>query len=251
MSEVLQIERDGRLLRIALNRPEKRNALNAALCHDLAAALGQAQNESEVGAILLTGKGPSFSAGMDLDEALTPESGGLGNLHERLFTAFAWLQKPLVAGVQGNALAGGTGLAANAHIVVAADDARFGLTEVRIGLWPFLIFRAMVAAVGERRTVELSLSGRIFGAAEAREYGLVHHVVPAAELETRAIEIARSVAEWSPMAIESGLAFVQETRGLGLMDAGRVARNFRQQIFESEDFQERVRAFLTKRTQMR
>jgi methylglutaconyl-CoA hydratase len=114
-----------------------------------------------------------------------------------------------------------------------------------------LIFRAMVAAVGERRAVELSLSGRIFSAAEAREYGLVHHVVPVAELDARAVEIARSVAEWSPMAIESGLVFVQETRGLGLMDAGRVARNFRQQIFESEDFQESVRAFLAKRTQMR
>ena len=246
MSEILQIERDGRLLRIALNRPEKRNALNAALCHELAASLGEAQNDAGVGAILLTGNGGSFSAGMDLDEVLSPAAATLADVHERLFTAFAWLEKPLIAAVQGNALAGGTGLAANAHIVIAADDARFGLTEIGIGLWPFLIFRAVVAAMGERRTVELSLSGRIFTAAEAKDYGLVHHVVPAAELENRGRELASRVAESSPMAIESGLGFVQETRNLNLADAGRVARDFRRQIFESEDFQQRVRALRTK-----
>jgi enoyl-CoA hydratase/carnithine racemase len=247
MSETLQIVRDGRLLRIALNRLEKRNALNAALCYDLTAALGEAQADAGVGAILLTGNGASFSAGMDLDEVLTPAGAALADVHERLFTAFAWMEKPLIAAVQGNALAGGTGLAANAHIVIAADDARFGLTEIRIGLWPFLIFRAVVAAVGERRAVELSLSGRIFGAAEGQAYGLVHQVVPAADLEARARELAGAIAGSSPLAIESGLGFVQETRNLNLADAGRVARDFRRQIFESEDFQQRVRAFRTKR----
>jgi len=249
MSEVLEVMRDGRLLRIALNRPDKRNALNAALCRDLAAVLGEAQDEAGTGAILLTGNGVSFSAGMDLDEVLTPEAAALADLHERLFTAFAWLKKPLIAAVQGNALAGGTGLAANAHIVIAAEDARFGLTEIHIGLWPFLIYRAVVAAMGERRVVELSLTGRIFGAAEAQEYGLVHQVVPTGELGDRAQALARAVAESSPMALESGLGFVQETRGLGLADGGRVARDFRRQIFESEDFQQRVRAFRTKRSQ--
>jgi enoyl-CoA hydratase/carnithine racemase len=110
-----------------------------------------------------------------------------------------------------------------------------------------MIFRAAVAAMGERRTMELSLSGRIFGAAEAQAYGLVHHVVPAAELESRALAIARAVAESSAMAIASGLAFVEETRGVGLEEAGRIARNFRQQIFEGDDFQERVRRFGARR----
>jgi enoyl-CoA hydratase/carnithine racemase len=246
MTDLLQSRHEGRLLRLMLNRPEKRNALNAALCRDLNTALAAAQNDAEVGAVLLTGNGQMFSAGMDLDESLAAEAAALADLHERLFTAFAWLDKPLIAAVQGAALAGGSGLVANAHIAIAADNATFGLTEIRIGLWPFLIFRSVVAAIGERRTVELSLSGRIFGAAEAQSYGLVHHVVPAVELESRAVEIAQAVAESSPMAIASGLAFVEETRGASLAEGGRMARNFRQQIFEGDDFQDRVKKFRAK-----
>jgi enoyl-CoA hydratase/carnithine racemase len=247
MSDVLGTRREGRLLRLALNRPDKRNALNAALCRDLTAALAEVQNDAEIGAILLTGNGKIFSAGMDLDEAMSHEAAALADLHERLFTAFVWLDKPLIVAVHGAALAGGTGLVANAHIAIAAEDATFGLTEIRIGLWPFLIFRAVVAAIGERRTVELSLSGRIFSASEAQSYGLVHHVVPAAELEARALEIGQAVAESSPMAVASGLAFVEETRGVGIEEAGRIGRNFRRQIFEGEDFQERVKSFRARR----
>src|SRR5438309_452356 len=121
MSEVLQISKEGRLLRLALNRPEKRNALNAALCRDLTAALAEAQHDAEIGAILLTGNGKGFSAGMDLDEALSQEPAVLADLHDRLFTAFVWLDKPLIAAVHGTALAGGTGLVANAHISIAAE----------------------------------------------------------------------------------------------------------------------------------
>jgi enoyl-CoA hydratase/carnithine racemase len=247
MSELLQLSKKGRLLRLTLNRPEKRNALNAALCRDLIAALAQAQHDIEIGAILLTGNGKGFSAGMDLDEALSHEPAALADIHDRLFTAFAWLDKPLIAAVHGAALAGGTGLAANAHIAIAAEDATFGLTEIRIALWPFLIFRAAVAAMGERRTVELSLSGRTFGAAEAQSYGLVHHVVPAAELDSRALEIAQAVSVSSSTAVLSGLGFVREARGAGLEEAGRIAGKFRQQVFEGEDFREQVRNFRDRR----
>jgi enoyl-CoA hydratase/carnithine racemase len=234
-------------MRLALNRPEKRNALNAALCADLTAALVEAEHDPGTGAILLTGNGKGFSAGMDLDEALTADAGALADLQERLFTAYSWLTKPLIAAVHGAALAGGTGLAANAHIVIASDDATFGLTEIRIGLWPFVIFRSMVAAVGERRSIELALTGRIFGAAEAHQYGLVHHIVPAAELESRAGEIAQAIADSSPAALAAGLAFVQESRGVSIEQVGRAARGYRQQICEGEDFQHRVRQFRSKR----
>jgi enoyl-CoA hydratase/carnithine racemase len=244
MSQILQVSRQDRVLHLTLNRPEKRNALNAALCHDLSGTLAQAQEDPDVGAILLTGNGKVFSAGMDLQEVLTPEAEALAGLHEHLFTAFAWLEKPLIAAVHGAALAGGTGLVANAHIVVAAEEATFGLTEIRLGLWPFLIFRAVAAAVGERRAVELSLTGRIFGASEAMIYGLVHHVVPAAELHDRALAIARGVADAGIFAIRSGLAFLHEIRGMTLEDSGRAAADFRRQTFESEEFRQRVRAFL-------
>src|SRR4030088_287855 len=131
---------------------------------------------------------------MDLDEMLTPAEAGLAEVHERLFTIGSRVTTPIIAAVQGAALAGGTGLAANAHIVVASADATFGLTEIRIGLWPFVIFRAVVAAVGERRAVELAITGRIIDAREAESFGLAHQILPAA----RADEIATEVANASP-----------------------------------------------------
>jgi enoyl-CoA hydratase/carnithine racemase len=243
MTDLLQSRRDGRLLHLALNRPEKRNALNAALCTDLTAALAEADRDPDIGAILLTGNGKGFSAGMDLDEALTADAGALADLQERLFTAYAWLTKPLIAGVHGAALAGGTGLAANAHVVVAAPDATFGLTEIHLGLWPFVIFRAMVHAVGERRAVELALTGRKIGSTEAYQCGLVHHLAPAGGLESSARAIAWGIANASPAAIGAGLAFVRESRGADVEQIGRAARQYRQQICEGEDFKQRVREF--------
>ena len=247
MSESLQISREGRVLRLTLNRPERRNALNLELCGALGAALDEAEADAGVGAILLSGNGKSFCAGMDLHEVLSPAGGDINEAHERIFSAGIRMAKPLVAAVHGAALAGGTGLAANCHIVVAAEDATFGLTEIRIGLWPFVIFRTVAAAVGERRATELALSGRIFPAAEAREYGLVHHVVETAEVLERALEIARAIAESSPTAVRAGLAFVRAAHGKNWEVAGELARETRSQVFRSADFLEGIRAFQEKR----
>jgi len=247
MSESLQISREGRVLHLALNRPERRNALNVDLCTALAAALEQAEADPRVGAVLLSGNGKSFCAGMDLHEVLSTTGGDVNEVHESIFTAGIRMTKPLIAAVHGAALAGGTGLAANCHIVVAADDASFGLTEIRIGLWPFVIFRTVVAALGERRATELALSGRIFPASEAREYGLVHHVVEPAALMERAREIAGAIAEASPTAIQAGLAFVRDARGKSWEEGGDLARRMRNEVFRSADFQEGIRAFQEKR----
>jgi len=180
---MLKASREGKILRLVLDRPEKRNALNSALCTELAAAIEDAAQDAAVGAILLSGAGPSFCSGMDLSEMLTPEASSLADAHERLFTIGRRVTVPIVAAVHGAALAGGTGLAANAHIVVASDDANLRLTEIRIGLWPFLIYRAVVDAVGDRRALELSITGRILAAREAAEMGLAHHVTPPARLD--------------------------------------------------------------------
>jgi len=248
MSESLQISREGRVLHLALNRPERRNALNMDLCSALGAALEEAENNEGVGAILLSGNGKSFCAGMDLHEVLSPDGGDINEVHERIFSAGIRMTKPLIAAVHGAALAGGTGLAANCHIVVAADDATFGLTEIRIGLWPFVIFRTVAAALGQRRATELALTGRIFPASEAREYGLVHHVVEPAALMERAREIAGAIAEASPTAIHAGLAFVRDARGRSWEEAGDLARRMRNDVFRSADFQEGIRAFQEKRS---
>ncbi len=247
MSESLQITREGRVLHLALNRPDRRNALNIDLCTSLGAALENAENDPAVGAVLLSGNGKSFCAGMDLHEVLSTTGGDVNEVHESIFTAGIRMTKPLIAAVHGAALAGGTGLAANCHVVVAADDATFGLTEIRIGLWPFVIFRTIVAALGQRRATELALTGRIFDANEARDYGLVHQVVEPAALLQRAQEIAGAIAEASPTAIHAGLAFVRDARGKSWEEAGHLARQMRNEVFRSADFQEGIRAFQEKR----
>jgi enoyl-CoA hydratase/carnithine racemase len=244
---MLQASREGRLLRLTLNRPEKRNALNGALCRELVAAIEEGDRDPGVGAILIRGAGKSFCAGMDLDEMLTPAEADLGHAHERLFTIGRRVTTPIIAAVQGAALAGGTGLAANAHIVVASEDATFGLTEIRIGLWPFVIFRAVVAAIGERRAVELGITGRIVDAREAASMGLAHHVTSVSELEGRANEIAAEISTASQEAIGTGLHFVAETHGIEWDTAGKLAQDFRQRSFETADFAEGIRAFRQKR----
>ena len=230
----------GRVLHIALNRPEKRNALNHKLCTQLLKAFDDAEEDGGIGTIVLSGNGPAFCAGMDLND----DSSQLTDLHERLFTTINRIRKPVIAAVHGAALAGGTGLAANAHIVVAAADARFGLTEIRIGLWPVLVFRACSLAMGERRTTELSLTGRLFGAEEATQYGLVTEIAP--DPLQRAYETAASIAEYSPTALREGLAYVNQIRNQDWRDAGKSGQIVRDRLMAGSDFRKAVEAFFRK-----
>jgi enoyl-CoA hydratase/carnithine racemase len=245
MTDVLDSVLLGRVLRITLNRPAKRNALNSQLCLQLTGLLDQAAADPSVGAILLYANGPAFCAGMDLDEIGPSTTEAIDLAHEQLFTVGARLSKPLVAAVAGPALGGGTGLVANCHVVIASESATFGLTEIRLGLWPFLVYRAVSAAIGERRTTELSLTGRIFSASEARELGLVHELAPDPNL--RGAELATQIAASSPTAIRAGMGFMREARGLNWEQAGQAARRVRDQVFASPDFQEGIRAFREKR----
>jgi enoyl-CoA hydratase/carnithine racemase len=245
MTQVLESVLQGRVLRVTLNRPEKRNALNAELCQELTRTLEQAADNPAVGAILLCSNGPVFCAGMDLQEIGRASTEAIDRAHEQLFTIGARLLKPIVAAVDGAALGGGTGLVANCHVVIASESATFGLTEIRLGLWPFLVYRAVSAAMGERRTVELALTGRVFGAAEARELGLIHKVTSAPD--QTAAEVAGQIAASSPTAIRSGLSFLHEARGLNWEQAGAAARRVRGQVFASSDFQEGLQAFREKR----
>jgi enoyl-CoA hydratase/carnithine racemase len=240
MNSLVVSARSGHVLHVTLNRPEKRNALNAALCGDLCAAIDAADADPDVHAILLTGAGKSFCAGMDLTEiSAPPDAAEIDSLHERLFTMGARVSTPIVTGVHGAALAGGTGLVANSHVVVAAADATFGLTEVRIGLWPFLVFRACSAAMGERRTMELALTGRIFGAEEGRTFGLVHEI--GADPVGRAAEIAQQIAGFSAIAIRKGMGAVHQSIGMDSRQAGEAARRARKEVFESPEFREGIR----------
>jgi len=230
---------------ITLNRPEKRNALSLELCRELVEALDRADADGSVGAIVLNANGPAFCAGMDLKETTEIDQDQLAQIHERLFTTIHRVRTPIIAAVHGAALAGGTGLVANAHIVFAKPDAHFGLTEIRIGLWPVMIFRASMQAMGERRAVALSLTGEEFSALQAREYGLVTGI--ADDPLQSATDLAVRIAGFSPIAVAAGLDYVDQIRGRDWEYAGKIGRETRDRLLANEDFKEGARAFLEKR----
>jgi enoyl-CoA hydratase/carnithine racemase len=239
----LLIEREERVLHITLNRPEKRNALDTGLCEQLVAAIDAVQNDPHVGAILLDAAGKVFCAGMDLEEAVSHPPNHSLAVHERLFSLGRESLKPIVVSVGGAALGGGTGLVAQGHVVVAAQGSLFGLTEIRLGLWPFLIYRAVEEALGPRRTLELSLTGRVFSAADALTWGLVHQVALPFELEDRASSVARAVAGSSPLALQSGMEFVRRSAGANWVVRGAMAAEYRVHVMSGADFGEGVAAF--------
>ena len=137
-------------------------------------------------------------------------------------------------------------LAASAHIVVAAEDAKFCSTEIHIGLWPYVAFRAIASAIGERRAMELALTGRVASAAEAYEWGLVHQVVPKEKLIETATRLAVQMEAFDADALSQGLLFIQQSHRLNPDEAGLVARQFRDRAFQSDAFRASVRAFLAK-----
>lgn len=236
-----------RVLHLALNRQEKRNALNAEMCRSLVKEVSEAQSRDDVGSVLISAVGTVFCSGMDLDEARSPNEANLTAAHEALFTMGATSVKPIVMAVNGAALGGGLGLAAQGHVVLAAEGAGMGLPEIKIGLWPFLVYRSVEAALGPRRTLALSLSGSMFHAQEAKQWGLVHEVCPAAEIVDRSKAMARELAKASPFAISAGMQYFHESRYLKWAEAGVLAAKLRENIMASKDFEEGCLAFKQKR----
>lgn len=243
----LLVEQKHRVLSLTLNRPEKRNALSASLCSGLVDAIRSAQDQRQIGAILISAVGHVFCAGMDLDEAASVEEDELAQVHEQLFTVGANSSKPIVISVTGAALGGGVGLIAQGHIVIASQGAAFSLPEIRIGLWPFLVYRSVEAAMGARRTLELSLTGRVFHASDAVQWGLVHQVCHGGEVLDRGQALARELAKASPTAIKAGMQYVRESQGKPWKEAGELASRLRGEVMQSADFREGYQSFKEKR----
>jgi enoyl-CoA hydratase/carnithine racemase len=243
----LLISQEGRVRRVTMARPEKRNALSIAMCEELLEAFDDAAADPQTGCILLDAQGKVFCSGMDLDEALEHGPKGELEIHERLFTVGARLAKPIVAAVQGPALAGGIGLLCNAHVVVAAMGTNFGITELRIGMFPFVIFRAVAAALGERQALELTLTARVFQTDEALRIGLIHQAAPEFELDDRAAALAHAIAGHSGAVTAIGLQYVNQARALDKEAAGTLARQLRLEVFRHPDYAEGVTAFKEKR----
>ena len=203
---LVEIERVGAVARVWLNRPEAHNALATELGTALVDALRALKDDAGCRVAVLGGRGPSFCAGADI--AVMKSSANASyeqNLLEAkrlaaMFAAVADFPKPLVGRVHGAVYGGGVGFCCACDIVVASDDAKFGLTEVRLGILPGVISPYVIRRLGDRCARELMLTGERFDAVTALRYGVVNHVVPAAELDAKVAERVGELLKGAPHA---------------------------------------------------
>ena len=207
MSTPLGVSREAGVLTLTLNRPEKRNALSAAMVEALHQALESADLDPEVRVVVLTGAGKDFCAGADLEELLAsadapPEANEAAALRlGTLFTRMRSLPKPVIAVVRGRSLAGGAGLMTACDLVLASESAQVGYPEVLRGFVPAMVMATLRRQVGEKAALDLVLTGRLLGAEEARRAGLVSRVIPEEALEREGRELARVLAGGAPSAL--------------------------------------------------
>jgi enoyl-CoA hydratase/carnithine racemase len=234
-----------RVRHLTLNRPNKRNALTLEMCTQIVEAVRSAQSRSDIGCVLISAAGSVFCSGMDLSES-APVEAAL-KVHEQLFTLGAQSLKPIVIAVNGAALAGGLGLVAQGHVVISSPNAVFALPELRIGFWPFIIYRSIEAALGKRCTLQLSLTGDNFDAQQGLAWGLVHRICSVDELEATSWNTAREIAESSPLAVALGMQYVRDAEGKSATEAGEIAASLRAKLTASADFAEGTAARKQKR----
>lgn len=239
--------------RLTFNRPHKRNAFDNEMLEALLGALQEAAVDREVRAVVLTGAGTSFCAGADIHQFQqslhepVPRLYEDGRLLVRIMQVGAAYEKPLIAQVNGPAFGGGVGLVALCHFAIAAESARLGATELRIGMWPMVIYPALARAVGERRALQMSLTADVYTAAEAAVFGLVDDVVADDGLEAATKQLAQKVAGWSPMAVGIGLRSAAAVRDMPMDSALETLNGFRQVLQQTDDLHEGTTAFFEKR----
>lgn len=248
MSRV-RVAREGAVYRITLARPEKKNALDRQMADELLRALARAGAEPDVRVVVIDADGPDFCAGADLSAlagmldadsaAHFDDAMALG----RVFTAMRELPLPVVAIVRGRALAGGTGLATAADIVLASEDAQFGYPEVRVGFVPAMVMTMLRRAVGEKVAFDLVASARRISAGEARSIGLVSRVLPAAEFDAaaRAAVEEMAVAPASAMRLTKRLFY--ELDGRSFADGIEAGARVNAEARSTPDFRDGVLRF--------
>jgi enoyl-CoA hydratase len=254
----LLVERDGAVLIATMNRPERMNALSPEMFARMYDAWREASEDDAIRCIILTGAGGNFCSGMDL-KALSGRDADSSDQYARRMQEDRDLPfkallrsyrptKPLLAAVEGNAIAGGTEILQGTDIRVAGESARFGVSEVRWGLYPMA-----GSAVRLRRQIpytvaaEILLTGKHISAREALALGLVGHVVPDGQALARAREIAASIAENGPLAVEAVLKTLHATDGMAEAEALAFDLQVGLPIFATKDAKEGPLAFAEKR----
>jgi methylglutaconyl-CoA hydratase len=249
----LHTHTEGGVLTITMNRPDKRNALNPEMMEDLTHAFLAASGDAGCGVILLTGAGSAFCAGLDLDHletlgAKTPEEHRLDSERiARLLRTLYDTPKPTIAAVNGAAIAGGMGLATICDFTLAIPEAKFGYTEVQIGFVPAIVSAFLRGQIGDKRSRDLLLTGRLIKAPEAFDLGLVTRVVPEQDLMIEARKLAFSLLRNSPAAMRATKRLLSEHANHHLEQEIESAIAANAEARNTEDFKEGIRAFLEKR----
>lgn len=242
----------GAVRTIAVNRPDKLNALDAATLDALHAAFDQAAQDPDVRVVVLTGTGPkAFVAGADIAQmsGLSAVEGRDFSLRgQRMMRRVEKMPKPVVAMVNGFALGGGLELAMCCHLRVAADTAKLGQPEINLGLIPgFGGTQRLIRLAGRAAALELCLTGAPIDAARALQLGIVNRVVPAAELEVETMKLAEQLANAAPLALRGMIDCVNVGAECGIEEGLEYESAQFGLIFSSEDMREGTRAFLEKR----
>ena len=238
------------VLSLTLNRPDKRNALNAELIEALHQALERADLDAGVRVVLLRGAGKDFCAGADLDELLASADQTVSE-NERaalrlasVFERMRALPKPVLAMIQGRALAGGAGLATACDLVLAGAGAQIGYPEIQRGFVPAMVMALLRRAAGEKVALDLVLTGRVLSAEEAERAGLVSRICPDAELESVALELAGQLAGSSGTAIALTKQLFYQMDGLSLNEGIARGAQVNAVARQTPDFRDAIARFL-------
>jgi enoyl-CoA hydratase len=240
----------GRVGLITLNRPKQLNALNDALMNELGAALDAFESDDEIGAIVIAGGERAFAAGADV---LAMKDWSYMDVYRTDFITRNWerlrsVRKPVVAAVTGVALGGGCELAMMCDIVVAADNAKFGQPEIKLGIIPGAGgTQRLPRAVGKAKAMDLVLTGRMMDAQEAERAGLVARVVAPGKVLDEAMAVANAICEYSLPAVMMAKESVNRAFESGLADGVAFERRLFHSLFATEDQKEGMQAFATKR----
>jgi enoyl-CoA hydratase len=248
------IERQGHVLIVTMNRPEARNALSGPMMALMRQAWDDVDRDPGIRVCVLTGAGGAFCAGADLKAMTTSHPGDAFRTGQQDLSVIESLlkgrrlTKPLIAAVEGPAIAGGTEILQATDIRVAGESARFGISEARWGLFPLGGSAVrLVRQIPYTVAADLLLTGRHITAAEAREIGLIGHVVPDGQALARALEIAGMIAANGPVAVRAILRTIRDTEGMAENAAFAHEASIGMAVFASEDAKEGPRAFTEKR----
>lgn len=254
MTDTVLVERRGAVVWITINRPQRRNALNESVASGIAAALDEAEANAEVRAVVLTGAGDkAFCAGGDLQLQADGTPFTINAADPRHYVA-ALLRRmdacrlPLVARVNGHALAGGFGLVCACDLVVASENALIGVTEVKVGLFPAMILPFLLRTVPYRRIMEMCLTGEPIPAADSVLDGIVNYAVPAEELDDKLQWLLGRITDKSPTGIRLGKQGLAKIREMSTDAALEYAQFMLANMARTKDAVEGFQAFNEKRS---